>query len=360
MGRRGVKKGQKRGKYAKSTETTRSRIVDAGDDWSLVARANGVKQSTAYNWVSRGSSTLQKKGGAIPNRVKIGIQQEEALVLWLNENPLLTLRELVEKLKQRFDIVVSKQTVAAHLHGRMISLKSVHFQPEAANNLQNKALRKAYIEQLMKATSENKTIVYIDESNVNLFLRRKQGRSRMGQRAVAKLPSCKGANVHMISGLTQSGLVGFERRRGSYKGADCKQWVKKLLDDLIEGGTASNDIAVVIDNAPGHSKLEEVIKDYDGCQLIRLAPYSPMLNPIESAWSVIKSHLAQQEAAQLSELPAGHNNGLTQTEARLQFVERLIDEGRSKVTARMCCQFINHTHKFFADALALKDITAGQ
>ncbi len=51
--KKGVKNGSKRGKYERSTDAVRARVIaaaDIGDDWVAVAAANGVKQSTAYNW----------------------------------------------------------------------------------------------------------------------------------------------------------------------------------------------------------------------------------------------------------------------------------------------------------------------
>jgi hypothetical protein len=96
----------------------------------------------------------------------------------------------------------------------MISLKSVHTQPDAANNLQNRCLRKIYVQNIMKATGEGKYVVFVDESNVNLFLRQSRGRAAIGWRAVVKLPSSKGANIHMIGALTQTSLIGFTRKRG--------------------------------------------------------------------------------------------------------------------------------------------------
>ena len=52
-----------------------------------------------------------------------------------------------------------------------------------------------------------------------------------------------------------------------------------------------DELVLVVDNAPCHHRLNEVFEN-NGAQLIRLGPYSPMLNPMEGIWSKIKSHIS--------------------------------------------------------------------
>jgi transposase len=130
---------------------------------------------------------------------------------------------------------------------------------------------------------------------------------------------------------------------------------------MMGQGISAGNMVIVLDNAPCHSKAEVVMAEYPGASLLRLAPYSPMLNPIESAWSAIKSQMKRKEAESINELLAGNlnNNGLTQTEWRLRYVESLIDEARNTVTPLMCMKFVNHTQTYYADALSLKDMPVG-
>ncbi len=50
---------------------------------------------------------------------------------------------------------------------------------------------------------------------------------------------------------------------------------------------------MVIDNAPCHSNIEEVFKmdEHKDNYLLRWDPYSPMLNPIENIWSIVKANV---------------------------------------------------------------------
>jgi transposase len=359
---KGVKPGEKRGKYETSSEAVRARVLaaaDSGDDWVTVANANGVKKSTAYAWIRKGTSAQKSRGGVVQKCVKVEAVHIEALLDMLGDNPQLTLREMAARLQVEFALVVTPQTIALHLDGRMFSVKKVHFQAETANSLHNRCLRKVYVENVMQATGAGKYLLFVDESNVNLFIRRTVGRALVGSRAVVKMPSSKGANIHMLGALTQTGMVGFTRRRGSYKAEHCNLWIRELVQGVINQGIPSNSIVVVLDNAPCHSRVEQAVVDFPGTTILRLAPYSPMLNPIESAWSVIKAKLKEKEAASLQLMLNANHNGLTQTEWRMRYLEGLIDEARPAVTNMMCMQFVNHTVTFFADAIALRDMPAG-
>ena len=62
-------------------------------------------------------------------------------------------------------------------------------------------------------------------------------------------------------------------------------------------------VVIVLDNAPCHSHIEEVLADeFRRNHVLRLAPYSPMLNPIENIWSVVKADVKSNLAEHLQEM----------------------------------------------------------
>ena len=75
---------------------------------------------------------------------------------------------------------------------------------------------------------------------------------------------------------------------------------------------------MVVDNAPCHSNIEEVFsEEFLGCEVLRLGPYSPMFNPIEQVWSLIKAYVKQELAAKIVIILAmERRDGLSITEQR--------------------------------------------
>ena len=76
---------------------------------------------------------------------------------------------------------------------------------------------------------------------------------------------------------------------------------------------------MVVDNAPCHSNIEEAFSEEEflGCEFLRLGPFSPMFNPIEQVWSLIKANVKQELAAKIvSILAMKRRDGLSITEPR--------------------------------------------
>ena len=94
---------------------------------------------------------------------------------------------------------------------------------------------------------------------------------------------------------------------------------------LYSLGVDVNQVAFVCDNAPCHSKVQELEVDFPRLAVTRLGPYSPMLNPIENVWSKMKSHIKRH-----MRVPAVVCPGVV--EQRLQYVETKIDETMATIT----------------------------
>ncbi|ETP52169.1 hypothetical protein F442_02780 [Phytophthora nicotianae P10297] len=79
-----------------------------------------------------------------------------------------------------------------------------------------------------------------------------------------------------------------------------------LLEDEIKGASrrrsvkASQEfrsffqgkkIVVVLDNAPAHRQTDDCVTKHENMELLRLGPYSPMCNPTEGCFSVLKANI---------------------------------------------------------------------
>ena len=151
--------------------------------------------------------------------------------------------------------------------------------------------RGEFIEKLVTFQSRNISILFMDESNLNIHISRSEGRSLRGTRCSTVVAGSKGANVHMIGCIGPLGLLHFQSRRGSFKKEDAIEWAKICLRKAFS--IYMQPVVLVLDKAPCHSGLEVVLSEQEFSQhkVLRLAPYSPMLNPIEQVWSVMKAQI---------------------------------------------------------------------
>ena len=73
-------------------------------------------------------------------------------------------------------------------------------------------------------------------------------------------------------------------RRGSFRKEDAQNFARALP-------RSARELLVVSEKAPCHVGMEEVLKnELNGNKFRRLVLYSPMLNPIEGALSVLKPY----------------------------------------------------------------------
>lgn len=358
--RRGVKRGTKRGKYQRVAPDARRRIVDCfngGGDWKAAATANGIAVQTAYGFINRPDSDNPRPRGGPINR-KVQPEHVDKLMSYVEANPLMTLKGMAEKLRSETGLHLSTSTIHHYLDGRFFTLKKVLPEPVTMNSEDNKRKRAEYVQRVMEATGAGKTIMYMDETNCNLFLRRSQGRSRRGTRCCVKAATSRGPNVHVIGAICQTGLVFWERRRGSFLKEDCAEWLRQALRRSDE---PYDQLAVVCDNAPVHAGLERVVEEdeFAGVLLIRSAPYSAPLNPIEECWSVMKAAMKREMAASFTEMMETAP-GLTQQEHRLRYLESKIDDAMPRITPLVCLRSCNHVQRHFAACMALTDLAMGE
>ena len=112
------------------------------------------------------------------------------------------------------------------------------------------------------------------------------------------------------------------------------------------------DTLFVCDNAPCHAHLDSLAQT-GGITILRLGPYSPMLNPLETIWSKLKSQVKSQ-----MNVPVVHGVGLG--EQRLQFLENIVRNSLGCISTNDCVRSAQHTTTFHPLVLSSSDILPGQ
>ena len=118
-------------------------------------------------------------------------------------------------------------------------------------------------------------------------------------------------------------------------------------------------VVLVIDNAPCHSNIEEILEEeeFREHKILRLAPYSPILNPIENVWSVIKAFVKRNLAIRMPQILQNEaQSGLSKSEFRLRELERKIRESIPEITPTVCASFAARILRLLPRALNLEDM----
>ena len=135
-------------------------------------------------------------------------------------------------------------------------------------------------------------LVFIDETAVTTKMVRQYGRAPVGERLVAKVPHGHWKTLTLIAALRVDGVTAPFVIDGAMDGAAFLAYVIAVLAPTLSKG----DI-VFMDNVRTH-KVAGVAEALwaVGARLRYLPAYSPDLNPIENAYSKIKSGLRRAAA----------------------------------------------------------------
>ncbi len=138
----------------------------------------------------------------------------------------------------------------------------------------------------MAAEVDPRRLVFVDEMGVHTSLAPLYGYSRKGERVGLSVPRNRGTNTTLLASMSLLGGMGETMAvEGSTNPEVFETYVEKALAPTLKAGQV-----VILDNLSAHkpARVRELIESR-GCELIYLPAYSPDFNPIEEAFSKIKS-----------------------------------------------------------------------
>ena len=139
---------------------------------------------------------------------------------------------------------------------------------------------------------------FLDESGVNLSLTRLYGRAAPDQRVVDSTPQPSGPQTTTLAVIGCTGITAPLVLSGAVNGTMFYGYIQQCVLPTLQPG----DI-LFMDNLSAHkvAGLDELIHSC-GAHLIYLPPYSPDFNPIELAWSKVKTILRRIKARTFPDL----------------------------------------------------------
>jgi len=130
-------------------------------------------------------------------------------------------------------------------------------------------------------------LVFVDESGIATNLVRLYGRAPKGERAPGRAPYGRWERLTILGGLSLGGLVACMSVDGAADTDVVLAFVEHVLVPALHPGQV-----VLLDNlSPHRATRVRTLIERAGCQLVFLPPYSPDFNPIEQAWSKLKTLL---------------------------------------------------------------------
>lgn len=121
---------------------------------------------------------------------------------------------------------------------------------------------------------------------------RSYARSKRGQRAIGKVPRNRGSNLSLIAALSARSIGAEMVLDGAVDGDAFEAWVEQALLPWLQ----PNQVVIWDNVRPHHRSTVKTLVESVGCSVIFLPAYSPDFNPIEEAFSKVKSFLKTKAA----------------------------------------------------------------
>ncbi len=154
----------------------------------------------------------------------------------------------------------------------------------------NQKRRVEFLEKIRAITPER--LIYLDESGVTTQMTRLYARSRDGARIHEAAPQGHWEILTILGAISTRGMIAVM----TIEEATDADIFLAYLDHCLCPELRPGDV-VVMDNLSSH-KVQGVRQKIEArnAELLYLPPYSPDLNPIEKAWSKLKTHLRSAKA----------------------------------------------------------------
>ena len=140
--------------------------------------------------------------------------------------------------------------------------------------------------------------MFIDETGANTKMARRHGRAPRGQRLRVSVPHGHWMTTTFVGALRLTGMTAPMVIDGPMTG----EWFEAYVAQVLVPTLSPGDI-VILDNLPAHKgqAARRAIEEA-GASLRFLPPYSPDFNPIENAFSKLKTFLRKVAARTVDDL----------------------------------------------------------
>ncbi|KAI5969538.1 hypothetical protein CANMA_001418, partial [Candida margitis] len=215
----------KRGPYRYYSEAEKQRVwqlvIEQGSSAYKAAQALNISLQTAYIWKRNWNRLIANEANGIFEKPKKRGRKHiltEDHKLFLKElvlsDPTVTVNFFLDKLRSTFGGVKASESTIYNFLTKVckFSLKRLSKWAMRRDSPELKQQRFEWALENKDKTDLEKNCVFIDEAGFNISMRREYGWSKVGEKAVLKVPVTRGLNVSFLGAISPKGCIDLKVR----------------------------------------------------------------------------------------------------------------------------------------------------
>lgn len=333
--------------------------LEKGDDVAKQVCNSFHYGTTTYYKVINSKGVVSEKYKHPEHKTKWDPDQIQVALNIINENPVLTLQEIIDKAVDDADCPdICESTLSEYLKKECITLKECRLDPVARNSDETKESRKKYCKEFL--SNLNKTFVFIDEMGFSCCTQRNRGRSPKGKLCKRIGPLLKAPNTSVCMAVSKDiGIVHYSMKDTAFNGDLFIEFINELIEKCNILGL--DHVCFIMDNVRMHktyiSDITQACEE-NNIELRFLPVYSPELNPIEKAFSLIKANIKKLlRTKYYKQLLDSHKAKWGQkTKIREQIITDALNDSLSIISPEIMKKLFNDMISVFSKVFNNEDI----
>ena len=261
--------------YSKDVKNIAIRLYNNVYSFRRVANVIGSSHSSIHRWLNSDSNIERKIQSKKLNNTKI----LDSIKLYIQTHPFCNIKDVKDIILHNYNISVSKELVRLTMKNVCnFSRKKAMYFSSPKNEIEKLS---TFIEKRKNFVNEKRLFVSIDETSFGRNFNPYVGYALKGQRLNIRRPNAYIKTKSVLTCISQHGNLVYKEKPGSF---DTTSFCN-FLDTL----KFPEKTVFLLDNVSfHHSKKVKEFCQNKSWDLLYIPPYSPVFNPIEGVFSVVK------------------------------------------------------------------------
>jgi transposase/uncharacterized protein YxjI len=260
--------------YSNDVRNIAVRLYNSINSFRKVAIIIGSSHSSIHRWLN-----VLYKPRKIQNKKLNNSKILDTIILFIKTHPFCSVKDVNNILLKTYNISVSNELV------RLTIKKTCNFSKKRARYFSQPKNEQEKLNNFLKKRTEflneNRKFVSIDETSFGRNFNPSIGYAIKGQRLNIKRPTARITTRTVLTVISQNHHVIYQEKIGSFNTESFCEFLNNL--------PYPEKTVFLLDNVRfHHSKQVKNLAINKGWDLLYTPPYSPVFNPIEGVFSIVK------------------------------------------------------------------------